>query len=147
MTLEEPGGPLETVMSGTTALRTADPVDGLRTVHLIEDAIVQRGLRQLRGLLRDAEGRRLLDEMTVGAVASLHELDEIIGEWGGRPESLFAPVADRAELLRSFVDLKESEALVLRRAAREAPAALRGRLERLADQAEDHARRLAAVSD
>lgn len=130
-----------------TSLRTEDPLDGLRTVHLIEDAIVQRGLRQLRGLLKDADGRRLLDELALSAVGSLNDLDDIVAGWSeerdGAPQRPLAPDAsDRAEILRSFVDLKESEAMVLRKAARDAPERFRARLEELAAQAEDQARRL-----
>lgn len=130
-----------------SSLRTEDPLDGLRTVHLIEDAIVQRGLRQLRGLLKEPEGRRLLDELALSAVGSLNDLDDIVAEWSeerdGTPHRALEPdLADRAEILRSFVDLKDSEAMVLRRAAREAPPRFRERLERLAKQAEDQSRRL-----
>lgn len=133
-------------MTGTS-LRTEDPLDGLRTVHLIEDAIVQRGLRQLRGLLKDADGRKLLDELALSAVGSLNDLDDIVAGWSeerdGAPKRPLVPDAsDRAEILRSFVDLKESEAMVLRKAARDAPPRFRERLERLAEQAEDQARRL-----
>lgn len=130
-----------------TSLRTEDPLDGLRTVHLIEDAIVQRGLRQLRGLLKDEKGRKLLDELALSAVGSLNDLDDIVASWSeerdGAPQRPIEPDAgDRAEILRSFVDLKESEAMVLRKAAREAPPALGDRLERLAAQAEGQAKRL-----
>lgn len=133
-----------------TSLRTEDPLEGIRTVHLIEDAIVQRGLRQLRGLLKDPEGRRLLDELALSAVGSLNDLDDVVAGWteerGGTPPRLIEPdVSDRSEILRSFVDLKESEAMVLRKAAREAPPRFRERLERLAEQAEDQSRRLSEL--
>ncbi len=146
MMLEEPSGRWARLMPTRTALRGEDPIEGLRTVHLIEDAIVQRGLRQLRFLLQDADGRRLLDEITMSAVGSISELEDIVQAWDRERHGEVAPVptppVDRDDVLRSFVDLKESEALVLRRAAREAPEAIRPRLAKLAEKAEDHARRL-----
>lgn len=137
-------------MARDAVARQEDPIEGLRTVHLIEEAIIQRGLRQLKDLLRDPEGRRLLDDITVNAVGSVHELEEILREWTAQREGAPArpaaiPQPDRAELLRSFVELKESEAVVLRRAARAAPEALQPRLEDLAEQAEDHAERLKGI--
>ena len=136
-------------MARDAVARVDDPLDGLRTVHLIEEALVQRGLRQLRGLLRDAEGRRVVDDISASAMASVHELDEILAAWSagrGVPvRAPFVPEPDRAEILRSFIDLKETESAVLRRAAKEAPPEHRAALERLAAAAERHAEGLASL--
>ncbi|HLE97074.1 MAG TPA: hypothetical protein VI997_06865 [Candidatus Thermoplasmatota archaeon] len=137
-------------MARDALARVDDPLDGLRTVHLIEEALVQRGLRQLRELLKDAEGRRILDDISANALSSIHDLEEILAAWtasrGTTPvRSATVPEPDRGEILRSFIDLKETESAVLRRASKDAPPEHRAALARLADAAERHAEGLARL--
>lgn len=145
------GGRLHAAGMARDALaRVDDPLDGLRTVHLIEEALVQRGLRQLRELLKDPDGRRILDDISASALASVHELEDILAAWSasrGGPSKVarVVPEPDRGEILRSFIDLKETEAAVLRRAAKDAPEEHRDALERLADAAARHAEGLSRL--
>ena len=142
--------PRETSSSAATRRRE---LDELRTIQLLEETVGPKGLRQLRRAMKDEAGRRVLETVARQGVDDLRDLDEVLHEWArvvgedGPPE---APVGHEAlpteEVLRSVVELKESEAQMFRRSAETAPTdRIRTRLLNLAARQEAAAEKLKSL--
>lgn len=117
---------------------------------MLEETFGPRGYRELRAAMPGEEGRRLLDDLARLSVDQMHALDDVMQAWRrARPQAQAPAVApprrglSPRELIEGFVELKQSEAEVLREVAREAPAPeIREKLERLAIEQEEAAERL-----
>lgn len=123
-------------------------LEQLRTVQLLEETIGPRTIRQLGAVLSDRSSETLV---RIEEDARRHRavLEEVIREWAhlARPRREEAPAAEHhlseQEILESFIELKQSQADVLRRAASAAPNDdLRERLEEVAAREEDTVERL-----
>lgn len=128
------------------------PLGELETIQLLEETVGPRSLRDLRAAFDDESERRIVESLARGAADDLRELDEVLHAWrrhAGTPQPAprrETPVVDRSEILASLIELKESEASILRRAAEDAPApALRDRLLALAARAESAGEKLKSL--
>lgn len=134
-----------------TAPKRSD-IDELKTIQMLEETIGPKTLRQLRFAFSDEASRRILESVARGASDDLRELDDLVLEWArveGTPHAsppIHEEGLDRAEILSSIVELKESEAKMMRRAAEDAPSErLRERLLHLAARQEGAAEKLKSL--
>lgn len=133
-------------------LRADRPLEELRTVLVLEEAFGPRGYRELRNALGDEAARGLLDDLARLAVSQMHEIDDLLGLWR-RAEPVPASKTDPPavglsgrERIEGLVELKSSEAEVLRHVANAAPTPeIRARLERLAREQDEAAERLRSI--
>lgn len=135
-----------------SAMHRERVLEQLRTIQLLEESLGPKGLLKLRGIARDADGLDLVDHLMARSQATLNELTEVIEEWGtaanprlpvreAREERL-----DREEILQSYIELKEDEAQILKRAATEAPSEdIRERLEVMARREHENAEKLRSL--
>ena len=122
----------------------------LRTIQYLEETVGPAGLRRLADALPDETARAAVQALRRRAASASMELESIIEDWNAavrdeprRPKPLAPGGLDLAELLESFVEVKQSSADLLRRAAKAAPTgALRARIETLAEDEERAARDL-----
>lgn len=129
------------------------PLPELETIQLLEETVGPKSLRNLRNAFTDETDRRLVESLARHHAEDLRELEDVLSAWrraagGAAPEPRReAPAPERDEILRSLVELKESEASILRRAAADAPAdSLRERLLALAARAEGAAEKLKSLT-
>jgi hypothetical protein len=134
-----------------TTITRESPLDQLRTIQLLEESLGPKSLRQLRSVLPDEASQRALEEVSRDSVDALRGLDDIIHEWtrhetGEKVRPAPTPALDYEEVLQSVIELKDSEAQMLKRAAETAPTdALAARLRELSGSAEDAAERLRGI--
>lgn len=136
----------ETLVSRHSAL------DELKTIHMLEESIGPKSLRQLRRMVDDQEAKDLLEAVARDAGTTLRELDDVIHEWTAhaQPEKAQPALApeelDLEEVLSSVIELKENESSLFRRAAEDAPTdEVRERLTKLASTAHETAERLKSL--
>lgn len=134
------------------AAHKARELDELKTIQLLEETIGPKSLRQLRHTWDEEEARRILDEVARTSATDLHEIDDVVHEWTRAVgEPVPRPITheehlDRSEILSSIVELKESEAQMMRRAAASAPDdGIRSRLLTLAARQESMAEKLRSI--
>lgn len=138
-------------MPREATLPRTDRLDELKTIQLLEESVGPRSLRDLRTIVPGEDRQRVLSEVARDASDVLRQLDDLIHDWTlhttppERREKV-TPGLDREEILSSVIELKESEAQILRRAAETAPTdEIRERLNGLADRTETLASRLHGI--
>lgn len=101
-------------------------LEQLRTVQLLESTVGPKSIRQLENVLAE-RSRELLVRIEEDSRRHRALLETVITEWAAlaRPAAKQAPQPEsrlsHEEMLSSFIELKESQAEVLRRAAASAP--------------------------
>lgn len=135
-----------------TTVQRERVLEQLRTIQLLEENLGPKGLLKLRGIARDADGLDVVDHLMARSQATLNELAEVIEDWSHHASPRAMPRApkeerlDREEILQSYIELKEDESQILRRAAGEAPSDdLREKLEAMARREHENAEKLRSL--